>query len=203
MKKVSLVDIIPSTITSLLLFSQIIAGIYLLSNINQITILAYIGVGLYVFSGLIFGMLPVFEFRKKGRVIMEKSYIHTTKLVDTGIFSIVRHPQCLTFILWAISGMLLFQHWVVIILGIPIIILTYYDLINADKEGIKKFGVAYQHYMQRVPRANFLFGIIRRKDHFDCLYCSSSRRFCKYFFKNSSVFSDFLDFSAQFPVFQP
>jgi len=65
MKKVYLVDIIPSTITSLLIFSQIVSGLYFLSNINQIAILAYSGIGLYVFSGLIFGMLPVFEFRKK------------------------------------------------------------------------------------------------------------------------------------------
>ena len=161
MKKVSLVDIIPSTITSLLLFSQIISGLYLLSNINQITILAYTGVGLYVFSGLIFGMLPVFEFRKKGRVKKGKSYIHTTKLVDTGIYSIVRHPQYITFMLWAVAGMFLFQHWVVIILGIPIIPLTYIDLFNADNDGIKKFGSEYKQYMKKVPRANFLLGIIR------------------------------------------
>jgi protein-S-isoprenylcysteine O-methyltransferase Ste14 len=162
MKKVSLVDIIPSTITSLLLFSQIIAGIYLLSNINQITILAYIGVGLYVFSGLIFGMMPVFEFRRKGRVKKGKSYIHTTKLVNTGIYSIVRHPQYITFILWAIAGMFLFQHLIVIILGILIIPLTYIDLCNADEDAINKFGDAYKQYMKKVPRANFLLGIIRK-----------------------------------------
>ena len=161
MKKVSLVDIIPSTITSLLLFSQIISGLYLLSNINQIDILAYIGVGLYVFSGLIFGMLPVFEFRKKGMVKKGKSYIHTTKLVDTGIYSIVRHPQYITFMLWAVAGMFLFQNWIVIILGIPIIPLIYIDLLNADKDGIKKFGNEYRQYMKRVPRANFLLGVLR------------------------------------------
>ena len=161
MKKVYLVDIIPSTITSLLIFSQIVSGLYLLSNINQIAILAYAGVGLYVFSGLVFGMLPVFEFRKKGMVKKGKSYIHTTKLVDTGIYSIVRHPQYITFILWAIAGMFLFQHWIVIILGILIMPLTYIDMINADNDGIKKFGEVYKQYMQSVPRANFLLGVFR------------------------------------------
>jgi protein-S-isoprenylcysteine O-methyltransferase Ste14 len=126
----------------------------------QIKILAYIGVGLYVFSGLVFGMLPVFEFRKKGMVKKEKSYIHTTKIVDTGIYSIVRHPQYITFILWAIADMFLFQNWIMIILGIPIIPLKYIDLINADKEGIKKFGDEYKQYMKRVPRANFFLGIM-------------------------------------------
>jgi protein-S-isoprenylcysteine O-methyltransferase Ste14 len=159
-KKCSLIDVIPSTFTSLLFISQIIVGIYLISDISQIQILAYIGVGFYIFAGLIFGMLPLFEFRKKGRLVKGKSYIHTTKLVDTGIYSIVRHPQYITFILWAIAGIFLFQHWIVIILGIPIIPLTYIDLIKADKDGIKKFGEAYKQYMKKVPRANFLLGII-------------------------------------------
>lgn len=92
-KSSSWVDLIPVTITSVLFISMIIVGIYLLSEVSQIEVLAYIGVGLYVFSGLIFGWLPVTEFRKKGGVRKEKSYIHTTKLVDAGIYSIVRHPQ--------------------------------------------------------------------------------------------------------------
>ena len=157
----SLIEYLPSTISSLLLLSQIIVGIYLLSYITQIEIVAYTGVALYILSGLIFGMLPTFEFRKKGGVKKGKSYIHTTKLVDTGIYSIVRHPQYVTFILFAIAGMLLFQHWIVIILGILIIPLVYLDLLRADNQLIEKFGNEYQKYIKKVPRANFLLGIFR------------------------------------------
>ena len=157
----SWMDVVPSTVTSLLFISQIILGVYLLSEVSQIEILAYLGVGLYVFSGWIFGMLPVIEFRKKGGVKKGKSYINTTKLVDTGIYSIVRHPQYVTFMLWAFAGMLLFQHWIIILLGIPIIPLTYFDLIRADKRLIEKFGDDYRRYMLRVPRTNFVFGIVR------------------------------------------
>jgi len=157
----SWIDVIPSTITSLLCISQAILGIYLLSEISQIEIFAYSGVVLYVFSGVVFGMLPTFEFRKKGGVKKGKSYIHTTQLVDTGIYSVVRHPQFVTFILWAIAGMLLFQHWIIILLGVPIIPLTYIDLFQADKRLIEKFGDDYKHYMHRIPRANFLLGIYR------------------------------------------
>ena len=160
-KSNSWTDSVPVTFTSLLFISQIIVGIYLLSDVLQIEVLAYVGVGLYVFSGIVFGMLPVLEFRKKGGVKKGESYIHTTKLVDTGIYSIVRHPQYVTFILWAIAGMLLFQHWIVILLGIPVIPLTYVDLIKADKDSIEKFGDDYKKYMKKVPRANFLLGIIR------------------------------------------
>ena len=160
-KSFSWIDVVPVTISTILFISQIVVGIYLLSGVSQIEILAYVGTGLYVFSGLVFGGLPVIEFRKKGRVRKGKSYIHTTKLVDTGIYSVVRHPQYVTFILWAIAGMLLFQHWIVILLGIPIVPLTYVDLIKADRDAIEKFGDEYRAYMKKVPRANFLLGIIR------------------------------------------
>ena len=156
------INFIPVTIVSVLFLSQIIFGLYLLSSVSQNKILAYIGVGLYVFSGLIFGWLPVIEFRKKGRVKSGKSYIHTTQLVDTGVYSIVRHPQYVTFILWALAGMLLFQHWIVILLGVPVFPFTYFDLVKADKDAIEKFGDEYKAYMKKVPRANFLLGIIRR-----------------------------------------
>lgn len=159
------IDVLPITFTSLFMISQIIVGFYLLSDISQIKILAYIGVGLYIFSGWIFGMFPIVEFRKKGGVKKGKSYIQTTKLVDTGIYSIIRHPQFTTWILWAIAGMLLFQHWIVILLGIPIIPLTYIDLLRADQRLIEKFGDDYKQYMQKVPRANFVLGIIRYLQH--------------------------------------
>ena len=160
-KSFSWIDFVPVTFVSILFISQIIVGIYLLSDVSQIEVLAYVGVGLYVISGIVFGWLPVIEFRKKGRVRKGRSYIHTTKLVDTGIYSIVRHPQFVTFILWAIAGMLLFQHWIVIVLGIPIIPLTYIDLVRADKGAIEKFGDDYKRYMEKVPRMNFVVGIIR------------------------------------------
>jgi protein-S-isoprenylcysteine O-methyltransferase Ste14 len=160
-KSYSWKDIIPITFTSILFISQIIVGIYLLSHVTQIEILAYLGVGLYVFSGIVFGWLPVTEFRKKGKVKKGKSYIHTTKLVDTGIYSIIRHPQYVTFIMWSIAGMLLFQHWFIILLGIPVFPLTYIDLVKADKDAIQQFGEDYRAYMKKVPRANFLLGFLR------------------------------------------
>ena len=155
-------DHAPATFSTILFISQIVVGLYLLSEVSQIEILAYAGVALYCVSGIVFGMLPVFEFRKKGGVQKGQSYIHTTKLVDTGIYSVVRHPQYVTFIMWAIAGMLLFQHWIIILLGIPIFPLTYIDLIKADRDAIEKFGDNYKAYMKKVPRANFLLGIVRR-----------------------------------------
>ena len=53
--------------------------------------------------------------------------------------------------------------------GVPVILLTYLDLVKADKDAIEKFGAEYEAYMKRVPRTNFFLGIIRllqRRRHF-------------------------------------
>jgi hypothetical protein len=73
-KSFSWKDFVPVTLVTVLFISQIIIGIYLLSEVSQIEVLAYAGVGLYAFSGLVFGGLPVFEFRKKGGVKKGESH---------------------------------------------------------------------------------------------------------------------------------
>lgn len=68
-RRISWIHHMPATITTILFISQIIIGSYLLSEVTQIELLALTGVLLYVFSGVVFGMIPVFEFRKKGGVL--------------------------------------------------------------------------------------------------------------------------------------
>lgn len=64
-KSSSWTEFVPLTLASILFAAQIIVGTYLLSEVSQIEILTYVGVGLYVFSGLVFGWLPIIEFRRK------------------------------------------------------------------------------------------------------------------------------------------
>jgi protein-S-isoprenylcysteine O-methyltransferase Ste14 len=66
----------------------------------------------------VFGVLPIYTFRKKGGVVKGQSYMKTTELVDTGVYSIVRHPQYLAGLLLIIALMLVTQHWLSIIAGI-------------------------------------------------------------------------------------
>ena len=79
------------TITWVSIVTQIILTFVLWTNYYDIYALVIIG---YVFWGLsiIFGVIPIFTFRRKGDVPDKSSYIRTTKLVDSGIYSIVRHP---------------------------------------------------------------------------------------------------------------
>ena len=115
-----------------------------------------------LWTSAIFGWLPIITFRKKGGVSKGKSYIKTTVLVDTGIYAIVRHPQMgAAWMLICIGLMLITRHWFSVALGVPTMVLVYLDLLKADQRCIEKFDDEYRHYMERVPRVNFVAGIIR------------------------------------------
>ena len=59
------------------------------------------------------------------------------------------------------TSILISQHWLAAIVGVPIIVGTYYEMVKAEKGLIIKFGDDYKRYMQKVPRMNFILGIIR------------------------------------------
>jgi protein-S-isoprenylcysteine O-methyltransferase Ste14 len=122
--------------------------------------LQWIGVAVWLLSA-IFGIAPIFTFKRKGGVTPGKNYGATTRLVDTSLYAIVRHPQYIAGILFNLSMMLLAQHWLIILMGAICAFLLYLDIQTADQEGIKKFGDEYRQYMTRVPQINFLLGIYR------------------------------------------
>ncbi|MGC1122801.1 MAG: isoprenylcysteine carboxylmethyltransferase family protein [Candidatus Methanofastidiosia archaeon] len=110
----------------------------------------------------VFGVIPIITFRRKGGVEKGNSYMHTTKLVDSGIYAIVRHPQNgVAWILINLGIMLVAQQVLVVAAGILSMIFGYLDLFKEEERCIKKFGEEYRSYMERVPRVNFLLGIVR------------------------------------------
>jgi protein-S-isoprenylcysteine O-methyltransferase Ste14 len=83
-------------------------------------------------------------------------------LVDSQIYAVVRHPMYLGWILALfVATIFLYQHWLFVIVGILGIASVY--LISREEEynNIKRFGDDYKRYMERVPRMNFVVGIIR------------------------------------------
>ena len=98
---------------------------------------------------------------EKGEVPEGKSYCDTTVFVDSGIYGVVRHPVYLSFIFGVFALILIAQHWLSVVLGIPIIV-SHYGFMRQEEHGnIEKFGDDYKHYMQKVPRMNLLLGVIR------------------------------------------
>ena len=56
---------------------------------------------------------------------------------------------------------LIAQHWIVAILGAVVVVVTYVDSFEEDRSCLKKFGEDYERYRERVPRLNFVTGIVR------------------------------------------
>jgi protein-S-isoprenylcysteine O-methyltransferase Ste14 len=108
----------------------------------------------------IFGWMPIVAFRKKGGVPKGESYMHTTVLVDSGVYAVVRHPQYFTGILVSLAMVLLSQHWLNAVLFVPVVVGTYVDSLRADERLIEKFGDDYKSYMERVSGLNPLVGVI-------------------------------------------
>lgn len=147
------------TVWSVLIVAQIVLSFFF--RISGVEGVRYVGWAVLAASG-VFGWLPIWEFRRKGRVPKGKSYIHTTVLVDSGVYGIVRHPQYLAGMLLSAALILVTQHWLIVAIGVPVMVLGYADMVKADHDLIEKFGDDYRRYMERVPRANVVVGMVRR-----------------------------------------
>jgi len=151
---------------------------YLLSSIASVLTVAQIILAFFFFGGSsdalnlagwiclwisgIFGILPIIIFRSIGGVPKGKNYTQTTKLVDTGLYAVVRHPQvATTWLLISLGIIMVTGHWTSAALGLPSMVLAYLDTYKLDQELIEKFGDDYHRYIKRVPRINFILGIIR------------------------------------------
>ena len=140
--------------------SLILTGIFI-QNDDKYMILYCFGWIILVLA-FILTFSPNYLFKKYGEVIQGKKYIFTTKLVDKGIYSIIRHPQYGGSLYIAFSLILIQQTLVSIILGIICMITSYLSMVFEEERVIPKFGDQYIDYMRRVPRINLLAGFIRK-----------------------------------------
>jgi protein-S-isoprenylcysteine O-methyltransferase Ste14 len=156
-------QIIHAAILTLAAGSQMVLAIMLYNAEGDIWLINT-GWGVMMLSA-IFGWLPIFTFRRKGRV-QGRGYIHTTVLVDHGVYGIVRHPQYLAGILLSVALPMISQHWLVIVPGVVAGVMYIVSTFIEEENSIEKFGDEYRRYRERVPRLNVILGIaraIRRK----------------------------------------
>ena len=147
------------TVWSILIALQVILSFFL-HNRAGLPILGHVG-WITLAVSAVFGWLPIFAFHKKGGVSKGKSYIQTTVLVDSGVYAVVRHPQYLAGVLLSLALILITQHWFIAMIGVVAMVLNYFIALKADQELIERFGEDYRRYMDKVPRMNFLLGLIR------------------------------------------
>ena len=136
---------------------MIILGIAFFLNIIAInlfppTIEELVVVGWIIFGvGALFYVLSVFTLRRKG----------VSNIVESGIYGIARHPMYLGAMGMFFSHIFLGQNWIVAIGTIVAIVCCYLIILSGDQRNIEKFGDDYKRYMEKVPRMNFVLGIIR------------------------------------------
>ena len=135
----------------------VLTGVLDVESYLPLTIIGFI---VWVF-GMVLVMAPIVMFPRKGGVKRGESFISTTRLVDTGIYALVRHPQY-TGGIYAIfiTTFLLYPHWLFAILGVLGIVVIVLGIREEDKRMVRKFGDDYVSYMQRVPGINIFKGII-------------------------------------------
>lgn len=127
------------------------------------SLLAYV-LGWFAWAaGMVLVLAPIVQFPRRGGVARGQSFVHTTRLVDTGIYGLIRHPQYLGGILAIfVATPLLYPHWLFVVMGISGAAILYWSAREEEKSLVAQFGDDYRSYMQRVPRMNLVSGIMRR-----------------------------------------
>jgi protein-S-isoprenylcysteine O-methyltransferase Ste14 len=101
--------------------------------------------------GASFVVLSVLTLRRYG----------TTTPTDRGVYGIVRHPMYLGGMVIFFSHILFGQHWMIAVSTLMGLFCCLLVVLSEDQQIVAKFGPEYKQYMMRVPRLNFVAGIVR------------------------------------------
>jgi protein-S-isoprenylcysteine O-methyltransferase Ste14 len=138
--------------------------LFFYGNWGHLDLIMFLGFFSLLLSGILF--LSSGILKNEGGMEKGKGFV-TTKLVDTGIYGVIRHPIYLSLAYLFIGFALISQHPLSLFFGFTMALGCYYFMIAEEKLTIEKFGEEYLQYMQKIPRSNLLIGIWRvykRKD---------------------------------------
>jgi len=110
--------------------------------------------GVFIFASL-------YLLTKYGETKDGQTYTQVRIVVDRGLYAITRHPQYLGYIFLACGFALLSQHWVAALLAAVGVTLFYLQAVREERYCLAQLGAPYEQYLRRVPRFNFILGIIR------------------------------------------
>jgi protein-S-isoprenylcysteine O-methyltransferase Ste14 len=109
----------------------------------------------------IFIFPPFLLLVRYGRPPHGKPYYCTTVVVDRGVYSIVRHPQYVGYVLLTLGFAALSQQALTVILAVCSAGAFYVQSLREEALLRKQPGHDYSEYMRRVPRFNFIAGLFR------------------------------------------
>jgi len=104
---------------------------------------------------------PFFLLSRYGRPSRGQPYYCTTAVVDRGVYSIVRHPQYVGYVLLTLGFAALSQRVLTSLLAVCCAGAFYVQSLREEAYCQKRSGQKYLAYMRRVPRFNFFAGLFR------------------------------------------
>jgi protein-S-isoprenylcysteine O-methyltransferase Ste14 len=140
-------DNIIMVILAITFFLNVIAINLYPSIVKELIVVGWVILGI----GALFVVFSIVTLRRKG----------ISKIIDNGVYGVVRHPMYVGGMVMFFSHVFFGQNLIVVISTIIAIVCCYLIILSADQHNIEKFGDDYKRYMQKVPRMNFLLGIIR------------------------------------------
>jgi protein-S-isoprenylcysteine O-methyltransferase Ste14 len=115
-----------------------------------------------LFLSVVLWILPIFTLKKYGMVNQGEKYFETNVIVKKGIYSIIRHPQYLAYILFVLGFAFLSQHLIIFALAIVSIVFFYIHTIEEEKDLKARHTREYTIYSETVPRFNLIKGTINK-----------------------------------------
>jgi protein-S-isoprenylcysteine O-methyltransferase Ste14 len=84
-----------------------------------------------------------------------------TNVTNSGVYGVVRHPMYLGGMMMFLSHIFFGQNWIIVIITIVGVYCCHLLIQSEDRQNIEKFGDDYKRYKEKVPRMNFVVGVIR------------------------------------------
>ncbi len=104
---------------------------------------------------------PFYLLKRFGGVEPGNKYFETTKVVDRGVYGVVRHPQYLGYMLLVSGFALRSQDLWAVALALCAIALFYVQIRREERFLIGQLGADYESYLGVVPRLNLVSGLVR------------------------------------------
>ncbi len=130
---------------------------WFLTRPTAVRALWYVGWAVWV-CGAILIILPLIMIYGRSK---SKGWIDTIPIVDSGIYSLVRHPLYLGWLLMYVVVIFFGQHWIPLVMGIAGMACVYLISVQEDMRLAVSLGDDYVRYMQKTPRMNILLGLVR------------------------------------------
>jgi protein-S-isoprenylcysteine O-methyltransferase Ste14 len=131
-----------------------------LTRPNAIRAFWYVGWVAWI-AGAILIILPLLMIYGGSRTKEGKGWFDAVTIVDRGIYSVVRHPLYLGWLLMYVVVIFFGQHWITSFMGIAGMVCVYLISLQEERRLIERLGEDYMLYIQKVPRMNIILGIIR------------------------------------------